>query len=73
MDRRYLLEHDAPDIDDYLRLRADTGLTPKTAEQAEPIFENSWLCVRAFERESGQTVGMGRVIGDSGWSRVGSN
>lgn len=67
MDRRYLLKHDAPDIDDYLRLRADTGLTPKTAEQAEPIFENSWLWVRAIEKDSGQTVGMGRAIGDSGW------
>ena len=67
MDRRCLFEHNAPDIDDYLRLRADTGLTPKTAEQAEPIFENSWLWVHAIEKGSGQTVGMGRVIGDSGW------
>ncbi|WP_300907957.1 GNAT family N-acetyltransferase [Corynebacterium stationis] len=67
IDRRYLFEHNAPGIDDYLRLRADTGLTPKTAEQAAPIFENSWLWVRAIEKESGQAVGMGRVIGDSGW------
>lgn len=67
MVRRYLLEHNAPDIDDYLRLRADTGLTPKTAKQAEPIFENSWMWVRAIEKDSGQTVGMGRVISDSGW------
>ena len=43
MHPRYLLEQNAPDIDDYRRLRADTGLTPKTAKQAEPIFDNSWL------------------------------
>ncbi|MGP5722541.1 GNAT family N-acetyltransferase [Corynebacterium casei] len=67
MVRRYLLEHNAPDIDDYLRLRADTGLTPKTAKQADPIFESSWMWVRAIEKDSGQTIGMGRIIGDSGW------
>lgn len=67
MDSRYKLEHKAPATNDYLRLRKDTGLTPKTAEQAEPIFDNTWLWVRVNETESGQTVGMGRVIGDGGW------
>lgn len=43
MDPRYLLEQNAPDIDDYLRLRADTGLSTKTTEQAKPIFDSSWL------------------------------
>ena len=42
---RYLLEQNAPDIDDYLRLRVDTGLSTKTTEQAEPIFDSSWLWV----------------------------
>ncbi len=40
---RYLLEQNAPDINDYLRLRADTGLSTKTTEQAKPIFDSSWL------------------------------
>ena len=45
LDPCYLLEQNAPDIDDYLRLRADTGLSTKTTEQAEPIFDSSWLWV----------------------------
>ena len=45
LDPRYLLEQNAPDIDDYLRLRADNGLSTKTTEQAEPIFDSSWLWV----------------------------
>lgn len=67
MDLRYELEHRAPSIEDYLRLRKDTGLTPKTAEQAEPIFDNTWLWVRVNDTDTHQTVGMGRVIGDGGW------
>ena len=45
LDPRYLREQNAPDIDDYLRLRADTGLSTKTTEQAEPIFDSPWLWV----------------------------
>ena len=41
LDPRYLLEQNAPDIDDYLRLRVDTGLSTKTTEQAKPIFDGS--------------------------------
>ena len=67
LDPRYLLEQNAPDIDDYLRLRADTGLSTKTTEQAKPIFDSSWLWVRAIEKETGKNVRMGRAFGDSGW------
>ncbi|NWO17973.1 MAG: GNAT family N-acetyltransferase [Corynebacterium sp.] len=67
MESRYAIEHKAPDIEDYLRLRQVTGLTPKTAEQAAPIFDNTWLWVRVINQDSGQTVAMGRVIGDGGW------
>lgn len=67
MDSRYILTRKAPSLDDCLRLRKDSGLTPKTAEQAEPIFENTWLWVRVDDSESDQTVAMGRVIGDGGW------
>ena len=67
LDPRYLLEQNAPDIDDYLRLRADNGLSTKTTEQAKPIFDSSWLWVRAIEKETGKNVRMGRAVGDSGW------
>lgn len=67
MDSRYSLERKAPAIEDYLRLRKDTGLTPKTPEQAAPIFDNTLLWALVVDSESGQTVGMGRVIGDGGW------
>ena len=67
LDPRYLLEQNAPDIDDYLRLHADTWLSTKTTEQAKPIFDSSWLWVRAIEKETGKNVRMGRAFGDSGW------
>lgn len=67
MGSRYKLELKAPAIGDHLRPRKDTGLTPKTPEQAEAIFDNTWLWVRLNTTETGQTVGMGRVIGVGGW------
>src|SRR5699024_10849430 len=67
LDPRYLLEQNAPDVDDYLRLRADNGLSTKTTEQAKPIFDSSWLWVREIEKETGKNVRMGRAVGDSGW------
>lgn len=67
MGSRYKLGLNAPAIGDHLRLRKDTGLSPKTKAQAEPIFDNTWLWVRLDNTETGQTVGMGRVIGVGGW------
>lgn len=60
----YVLVHEAPSIDDYLRLRAVSGLSPKTREGAAAGLPNTWYGVHVlFE---GRPVAMGRVIGDGG-------
>lgn len=67
MNPDYDLAPQAPPLADYLRLRADSGLTPVTPEQGEPALTNSWAWVHVRHRASGEVVAMGRVIGDGGW------
>lgn len=55
-----------PSVADYLRLRGESGLTPRRADQAEAALAGSWYCVHV--RGPGEeTVGMGRLLGDGGW------
>src|SRR4051812_34273692 len=65
-DRYRLVEAD-PTVPEYLRLRAESGLSPKRAEQAEAALAGSWLTVRVEDTFDGGTVGMGRIVGDGGW------
>jgi GNAT superfamily N-acetyltransferase len=55
-----------PAAADYVRLRAESGLSPKTMEQAERAIAGTWFFLHA-ESTSGETVAMGRLIGDGGW------
>lgn len=55
-----------PPVPDYLRLRSESGLTPRTQEQAELALPGSWRACHVVH-DGGETVGMGRVIGDGGW------
>jgi GNAT superfamily N-acetyltransferase len=59
------LRPDPPTVEQYLRLRAASGLTPKTAAQAAPVLQNSWAW--ATVHADAQVVSMGRVLGDGGW------
>jgi ribosomal protein S18 acetylase RimI-like enzyme len=63
----YELRMQAPAVDDYVRLRRDAGLTPKTAEQARAAIPGSWAACSVVHAATGETVGMGRVLGDGGW------
>ena len=54
-----------PTLEDYLHLRAASGLTPKTAVQGEGALAGSWCW--SVVRHEGRAVAMGRVIGDGGW------
>jgi len=56
-----------PPLDHYLRLRSETGLSPKTADQAAGPLANSWRWCSVTHRSSGETAAMGRIIGDGGW------
>lgn len=56
-----------PTAVDYLRLRQEAGLTPRTMEQALLALPGSWAACHVVEAASGATVGMGRLLGDGGW------
>ncbi|MGV3712449.1 GNAT family N-acetyltransferase [Pseudolysinimonas sp.] len=62
----YELSPTPPSVNEYVRLRAESGLSPKTPEQAALASAGSWAFHRALD-ETGATVAMGRVLGDGGW------
>ena len=62
MDDRYTLVEGVPSIEDYRRLRAVSGLTPRSAEAARLGLPNTIHAVHV--EAEGQAVGMGRIIGD---------
>lgn len=63
----YLLVERAPAAADYVHLRAAAGLTPRRLDQAVPALAGSWKAVYIRHVATGETVAMGRVIGDGGW------
>lgn len=67
MEPGYRLVMGPPPVLDYLRLRRESGLTPKTAEQATAGLPGSWAACHVVEETGGEVVGMGRVLGDGGW------
>ena len=58
------LLHRFPDVDDYLRLRKLSGLSEKSREAAAKGLGNTLYGVSLIQ--DGETIGMGRVIGDGG-------
>lgn len=53
-----------PGVEDYLRIRAVAGMHAKTAEAATRALPNTLYGVSLVR--GGETVGMGRIIGDNG-------
>jgi ribosomal protein S18 acetylase RimI-like enzyme len=66
VDSAYQLVMQPPSVDDYLRLRKESGLSARTREEAENGI-NAWASASVIHVESGETAGMGRVLGDGGW------
>jgi ribosomal protein S18 acetylase RimI-like enzyme len=56
-----------PAIADYVRLRREAGLSERTSEEVENGIAGAWASAHVVHAESGETVGMGRVISDGGW------
>ncbi len=63
----YRLVMAAPPVADYLRLRQEAGLSPKTVEQATAALPGGWAACHVVEEGGGEVVGMGRLLGDGGW------
>lgn len=55
-----------PPLEDYLRLRRDSGLSPKDPAQGAGAIAGSWSACHVVD-EHGTPVAMGRTIGDGGW------
>ncbi len=64
MNKNYSVSDEVPSLEDYLRLRVLSGLSPKSREGAEIGLTNT--IVGVVVRAGDQVVGMGRVIGDGG-------
>ena len=63
----YTIFHATPSVEDYISLRASTGLTPKTKHAATAGLANTLFAVQVAQSSSPNTiVGMGRIIGDGG-------
>lgn len=67
MDPTYRLVTAAPPVADYLRLRRESGLSPRTEEQARAALPGSWYACHVVHDGTGEVVGMGRLLGDGGW------
>ncbi|WP_454048932.1 GNAT family N-acetyltransferase [Cellulomonas sp. Marseille-Q8402] len=62
----YVLVPAAPPREDYLRVRRDSGLSPRRPDQADGALAGSWSWCHVRTAE-GRVVAMGRVVGDGGW------
>ncbi len=60
----YILLTHPPSVEEYLRLRRVSGLSPKSEVGARTGLANSWFGVTMTL--DGAAVGMGRIIGDGG-------
>ena len=58
------LKTQVPDVDTYLRLRVDSGLSGYGRDAAEIGLKNSLFCVMLYDGD--EAIGMGRLIGDGG-------
>ena len=62
----YRLISTAPAVIDHLMLRERAGLSPMGRRQAEAGLRGSWIACHVVHEPSGETVAMGRIIGDGG-------
>ena len=63
----YTLVETTPPVADYVRLREESGLSPRTEAQAAPGLAGTWWGCHVVHDATGEVVAMARVIGDGGW------
>lgn len=63
----YRLMVGPPPVDEYVALRRQAGLSPRSRAQAVAALPGSWYACHILHEPRGLAVGMGRLIGDGGW------
>ena len=63
----YEIRPTPPGLEEYRRLRAESGLSPRSPEQAAGALAASWSFRTVRTVGGGEAVAMGRIIGDGGW------
>jgi GNAT superfamily N-acetyltransferase len=54
-----------PSVGDYVRLREEAGLSPKSRAAAERGLAGTWFAACVLDADDA-VVGMGRIVGDGG-------
>ena len=62
----FSIEAGVPDVDTYLQLREKAGMRARTLRGAAKGLGSELFSVILRVSETGETVGMGRVVGDGG-------
>lgn len=62
----YELREDLPTVERFQELRAAAGMAERSREGVERGLPNSVYGVTVVEEETGETVGMARIVGDGG-------
>lgn len=65
-DQLFSIDAGVPDVDTYLQLREKAGMRGRTLQGAAKGLGSELFSVILRLRESGEAVGMGRVVGDGG-------
>ena len=65
-DSLFSIEAGVPDVDTYLQLREKAGMRARTIQGATKGLGSELFSVILRVSESGEAVGMGRVVGDGG-------
>lgn len=65
-ERRYEIRHETPAPEAYVALRDLNDMAPRSLEAAERGLPNARFSAIAIDTDTGETVGMARVVGDGG-------
>jgi N-acetylglutamate synthase-like GNAT family acetyltransferase len=62
----FSINESLPTSEEYLELRASAGMAPRSLKGAEKGLGNELYCVLLKVKDTGEVIGMGRIIGDGG-------
>ncbi|MEI5995117.1 GNAT family N-acetyltransferase [Candidatus Enterococcus mansonii] len=63
---KYVMKVEIPEVDEYLALRKKGGLSKRGKEASAIGLKNSIYSLTIRKEQSGELIGMGRMVGDGG-------